>query len=303
MEESQMKILLLYFKTFVIFLTVLTATQSHASTPIDITIDRNGVLLKGKLYISEGSGNFPTIILLHGFPGNEIDVLGIGEKLSEVGINALAFNYSGTHHSEGEFNFDNTQKDIGAVFEFIHQSENIHKYKIDTTRIILGGYSYGGGMALTYAANHPEIREVFSIAGNDHGAFIKEYNRNPEMQKEIDKMFDELKAQTGTVRFGPGGTPKGIAEMKIIELNPTYHLLKSAPLLVQKDILLIGGWDDHKVSIEHIILPLYRALINEKAKNVKITAVQDNHSFRNSREELAQTIIEWIKTAPERNKS
>jgi len=298
-----MKLLLLYFKAFVIFLTVLTATQSQASTPLEITINRDGVLLKGKYYMSEGIGNFPTVVLLHGFPGNEIDVLGIGKKLSEVGINALTFNYSGTHQSEGEFNFDNTQKDIGAVFEFIHQSENIHKYKIDTTRIILGGYSYGGGMAMTYAANHIEIREVFSIAGNDHGAFMKEYKRNPEMQKEINKMFEELKAQPGTVRFGPGGTAKGIAEMKIIELNPTFDLRNCAPLLVQKSILLVAGWDDNNASVENIVLPLYRALNKEKAQNVRIIAFQDDHSFRNSREELAQKIIEWIKAAPESKKS
>jgi len=298
-----MKLLLLYFKAFVVFLTVLTVTQSQASKPVEITIDRNGVLLKGRFYISEGTGKFPTVILLQGFPGNEQDVLGIGSKLSEVGINALTFNYSGTHQSQGQFNFENTQKDINAGFEFIHKSANIRKHKIDTVHIFLGGYSYGGGMALTYAANHPEIKAVFSIAGNDHGVFMEEYNRNPEMQKIIDKMFNDLKVPTGHVRFAKGGTPKEIAEMKIIELNPSFYLLKSAPILAQKDILLIGGWDDHKVSIDYIILPLYRALINEKAKNVKIAAVQDNHSFRNSREELAQTIIEWIKTAPERNKS
>jgi predicted esterase len=278
---------------------MLAVYQCEASTPIDITIDRSGVLLKGKFYISEGTGTFPTVILLHGFPGNETDVLGIGSKLSDENINALIFNYSGTYQSQGEFNFGNTQKDIQAAFEFIHQSENIRKYKIDTTRIILGGYSYGGGMAMTYAASHPEIISVFSVAGNDHGAFMRDYKRNPEMKKYIDKMFDELKTEKETVRFGPGGTPKGIAEMKIIELNPNYDLLKSAPLLSQKGILLIGGWDDHAVSIEHNILPLYRALKNENAKKVKITAVQDNHSFRNSREDLAQTIIEWIKTVTE----
>ena len=123
-----MKLPLLYFKAFVIFLTVLTATQSRASTPIDITIDRNGVLLKGKFYMSEGIGNFPTVILLQGFPGNEIDVLGIGSQLSEVEINALTFNYSGTYQSKGNFNFENTQKDINAAFEFIHQLKNIQKY-------------------------------------------------------------------------------------------------------------------------------------------------------------------------------
>ena len=209
--------------------------------------------------------------------------------------NTLTFNYSGTHHSEGEFNFDNSQKDIEAVFKFIHQSENIQKYKIDTTRIILGGYSYGGGMALTYAANHPEIREVISVAGNDHGAFMREYNRNPEMRKEIDKMFDELKVQTETVRFGPGGTAKEIAEMKIVELNPTYDLRKCAPMLAEKRIQLIGGWDDLNASFENIVLPLYRELQKENAQNVKIMGVQDGHSLKNTRDELAEAIIEWIK--------
>lgn len=128
---------------------------------------------------------------------------------------------------------------------------------------------------------------------------MEEYKRNPEMQKMIDKMFNDLKAQPEKVRFARGGTPKEIAEMKIIELNPTYHLLKSAPLLAQKDILLIGGWADHNVSIENIILPLYRALKNEEAKTVRIVAFQDDHSFKNSGEGLAQTIIEWIKKPPE----
>jgi len=286
---------LIFVKALIIFSAALAVAQSQKSTPVEITINRNGIHLKGKFYISEGTGTFPTVILLQGFPGNKQDVLGIGKNLSEAGINAITFNYSGTLQSEGEYNFENTQKDIEAVFEFIYQPENIQQYKIDTTCIYLGGYSYGGGMALTYAANHPRIKSVFSIGGNDHGAFFKEYNRNPEMREMINKMFDELKVQPETVRFGPKGTPKEIAEMGIIETNPTFDLINCALSLAPKNILLIGGWDDQNVSIENIVLPLYRALINAKAKNVKITAVQDNHSFRNSREELAQIIINWLK--------
>jgi hypothetical protein len=291
------------FFTILALILILTADgYSHTSTLIDISIDRSGVLLKGKFYIANGNGTFPTVILLQGFPGNEIDVLGIGKKLSEVDINALTFNYSGTHQSQGKFNFENTQKDIQAVFEFIHKSENIRKYKIDTTRIYLGGYSYGGGMALTYAATHQKITSVFSISGTDHGEFMKEYNRNPKMKQMIDDMFARLSSPSGNVRFAKGGTPKEMAEMKIIESNPTYYLKKSATLLAIKDILLIGGWDDVNVSIDHSILPLYRALKKEKAKNIKIIAFQDSHAYRNSRDRLAQTIIEWLKTSSERVK-
>lgn len=290
------------FRLILAFLVSLIFTQSQAQEPADITIHRGDILLKGKFYVTEGIGVFPTVILLHGFPGNDQDVLGIGRKLSEAGINALTFNYSGTHESQGLNNFENSQKDIKAAFEFIYQPGNISKHKIDTNHFYLGGYSYGGGMALTYAANHPEVQSVFSIAGCDHGAFMREYSRNPEMREMIDEMFNGLKEHPETVRFGPGGTPEEIAEMGIIKLNPTYDLRYCAPMLAQKYILLIGAWDDVNVSIENVVLPLYRALKKEKAKNVRITAVQDNHSFRNSREELAHIIIEWIKTTSERNK-
>ena len=93
------------------------------------------------------------------------------------------------------------------------------------------------------------------------------------------------------------------SEIGIDKLDPTLDLRKSASLLAQRDILLIGGWDDDGPTIDHHILPLYRALKSEKAENVRIVAFQDDHGFGNSRAELAQTIIEWLKTASERKKN
>ena len=289
-----MKQLSILFKTHLILLTLFNYSFSQELNPYDITIGRDDIILKGKFYAVEGEGLYATVILLQGFPGGENDVLGIGSRIVQEGINVLTFNYSGTHKSEGKFNFDNSQKDIEAAFAFIHKPENILKYKIDTNRIVLGGYSFGGGMALTYAANHPEIREVFSIAGNDHGAAIKQYKQDPERKKLLDDIFDELKSRKDIVRFGPGGTVKEISEMKIVELNPTYDLQYCAPLLTDKNILLIGGWEDVNVTIEDRLLPLYRVLKNEKIENVKFIVYHTDHSFSNVRDELANTIYTWI---------
>ena len=290
------------FLTFGLFLTVLAASQVQATVPSDVTIDNGGVLLKGKFYVCEGLGPFPTVIILHGMPGNDTDVLGLGNKLSEAGLNALTFNYSGTYQSQGQMNMENAQKDIQAAFDFLHRQENIATYKIDAARILLGGDCFGGGMAMAYAASHPEISSVFSVAGNDHGEFFREYIRNPELKKMIDDMFAGVAAPAGPVRFAPGALPKEIAEAGIDKLNPIFDLRKSAPRLAQKDILLIGGWNDRQVTIEQFVLPFYRALEKEKAKNVKIVAFQDGHDFKNSKAELAVTLIEWLKTILE-NKS
>jgi dienelactone hydrolase len=300
MEGNKMRSFSGLFKVVLFLLTFLGVGQSQASTPVDITINRSGVLLRGKFYISKGIGPFPTVLLLNGFPGNEIDVLGIGNLLSESGINALTFNYSGTFQSQGLVSFENQQKDIQAALGFIHQSENINKYKIDTNLIYLGGWCHGGGMALAYATYHPEITAVFSIAGNDFGEFMREYVNNPEMQKMVDQMFDDMIYPKGSIRFEKGALPKEMAETGIEKMNPVFDIRKNAKVLAKKDILLICGWDDAQVTIGNFIFPLYRELKNENAKNIKIVAFQDDHYFRNSRNEVAQTIIEWLRTAPER---
>jgi uncharacterized protein len=269
---------------------------SQTTSPADITIDRDGILLAGKFYTAEGSGNFPTAILMHGFPGGPNDVMGIGEKLSKAGINVLFFNFSGTHKSQGKVSFNNSQLDIGAAYKFLHLSENIIKFKIDTSFICIGGWCYGGGMAMTYAANHPEISTVFTFGGNDQGKFFEEYIRNPEMKKMIDGGFSDIASNPEIARFEEGKMPWEIVETGIDKLDPAIFIYKSAALLAKKNILLICGWDDELTTIDNYTLPLYRALKKEKAQNVKIVAFQDDHYFKETKEEVAQTIIDWLKT-------
>jgi dipeptidyl aminopeptidase/acylaminoacyl peptidase len=301
MEENQMKKLLGFLSVLLMFSTFLSFAQNLATTPADITIDRNGVLLKGKFHVAEGTGFLPTVLLLQGFPGNETDVIGLGRILAQSGINTLTFNYSGTFKSQGNTSLDSSLLDIKAAFDFLKNDENIKKYKVDTASIILGGWSYGGGMALTYAIRHPEIRTVFTIAGVDWGEYYTEYLRNPEFKKITDGNMAKMASMADVARFEKGAMPDEITKDGIIRLDSAYFLRKSAPPLATKDILIICGWDDTMATVE-FILPIYRALKKEKAQKVQITAFQDGHSFGRSRAELAQAILKWIKSAPERKK-
>lgn len=214
----------------------------------------------------------------------------------------MTFNYSGTFKSQGRTSLENSLLDIKAAFDFLHNSENIKNFKIDTTSIILGGYSYGGGMALTYSIKHLEIKTVFSIAGVDWGEYYLEYIRNPEFKKTTDGNMAKMASMTEQVRFEKGAMPDEITQGGIVHLDSAYFLQKSSQTLALKDILIICGWDDPMATIDQYILPLYRALKKEKAQNVQITAFQDGHYFSKSRAELAMVIIKWIKAVPERKK-
>jgi len=65
----------------------------------------------------------------------------------------------------------------------------------------------------------------------------------------------------------------------------------AVPFLAQKDILLIGNWDDWQVPFDLITFPFYNALKKEKAENVHLVGLQDDHYFKNIRDKVAETLI------------
>ncbi len=237
-------------------------------------------------------GTIPTILLLPGLPGNEEDVLGLGEELSQHGLNIMMFNYRGTYQSEGEYSLKNTQIDIQAAFNFLRKEETVTEYQIDTDKLVLGGYSFGGGMGLNFGSNHPEIKHIFSIGGTNHGKFADEYKKNEAYSKIIDMFFEELKYPNGPIKF----SGKSAIRTELLPNSSRYDLLKKTAKLSNRDLLLISGWDDSDIVLEKHILPFYRALKREGSERVSIHAFQDDHTFELNRMELAQTILKWIET-------
>ena len=247
----------------------------------------------GQFYsLSDSSNSLPTLLLLPGFPGNEDDVLGLGEALSLRGLNVLTFNYRGTYQSEGKFSIESSLEDIQAAFDFLRDEATVRKYHIDSNRLMLGGWSYGGGLGLIYAANHPEIGIIFSISGNDFGAIAREYQRNEAFAKMVDSDFESLRYPNGPVRF----LSRAPIRTELIPNQERYDLLRLAVKLVDRDIFLIGGWDDYETVLENEILPCYRLLKKSGAENVRIKAFQDGHLFENSRSMLVESIFNWIDT-------
>jgi len=247
--------------------------------------------VRGEFYLVEEEAATHTAILLPGFPGGRGDVLGLGQRMAKHGINTLTFNYRGTHGSEGTFSLQNTIEDIQAAYAYLRQDQVIREFQVNPDEIVLGGYSYGGGMALLYTMSHPEVKRVFSISGTDHGEFTREYQRNSALSEAIRASYEELKFPVGPVNFEWNDAVEEITQ------NPDlYDLRLGANALASRDILLIGGWDDKNVVIERHILPLYRALVEAKTQKIQIAAFQDDHAFERSREELAATVIHWVKS-------
>jgi len=258
--------------------------------PIKVDLISNGYKLNAKIYHPTAEKPIPTFILMHGYPGGEGDPLGLGKKLYALGINVFVFNYQGTWSSEGEFSFENSMEDIGSAIGVLKMSENINKYNIDTTNIVVGGWSFGGAMALTAAIYNPEIRRIISIAGADESVFGRKMLTDQNFREMFVKMLKETEYPNGPIKVNIDSNLKSW-----LPNLDKYDQVKHAEELKNRDIFLISGLNDINVGLEEHILPLYRKLRELDSENIEMIVLNTDHSFKKVREELAEKIYYWIK--------
>ena len=135
----------------------------------ELTIPSHGSRLAAFMYTAPGPQPHPTLILLHGFPGNERN-LDIAQSVRRAGWNVLYFNYRGSWGSEGDFSFANCVVDVASAVAFCkQQAQTLH---IDTARLALFGHSMGGWVALKALAQQPGIKKAIILSPMDISAVV-----------------------------------------------------------------------------------------------------------------------------------
>src|SRR5215467_12720903 len=105
-------------------------------------IPSHGAMMYSVIYIASGAGPHPTVVMLHGFPGNEKN-LDLAYSIRRAGWNVLVPFYRGAWGS-------------GGTFSFTHEPENVKKFRIDPSHIVLIGHSMGGFVAAYATAHEPK---------------------------------------------------------------------------------------------------------------------------------------------------
>lgn len=262
---------------------------SSQTNKIAVDLFSSGNKLNAHLYLPDSNHTNPTLIMLHGYPGGEGDPLGLGESLSTLGINVLVFNYQGTWSSEGDFSFESSMNDVSNAIRFLKEKENMQRFNVDTSKIIVGGYSFGGAMALTEAIYNPEIKRIISIGGADESVFGDKMLSDTEFRSMFEDMLKKTEYPEGPVKVDIDSQ----SEFWLSNLDK-FDQVKHAKSLMNRDILFIFGWDDVNVIPEEHVLPLFRKLRSLNAENIRIESFMTDHSFRNVREEMTHTIFKWI---------
>ena len=126
--------------------------KDHRASMDSFQIPSHGAQLNAIAYVAAGAGPHPTVIVLHGFPGNEKN-LDLAQAIRRAGWNAVFFDYRGSWGSPSAFSFGNSIEDTQAAIAYLREPVNAARLRTDPNRIVLVGHSMGGFMA-AYAGSH-----------------------------------------------------------------------------------------------------------------------------------------------------
>jgi len=135
--------------------------KSNPAGSTELFIPSGNSLLAGMIYRPNGNEKHRTLILLHGFPGNEKN-LDLAQVARAHGWNVIYFNYRGSWGSQGKFSFKNCVEDVINVVSFCNKYQD--SLKIDTSNIVLFGHSMGAWVCLKALEQLPQIKKGFALS-------------------------------------------------------------------------------------------------------------------------------------------
>lgn len=260
--------------------------QNNIGTLVPVKFFIKNDFLLGTVFLADGAGPHPLVLLLHGFPGNETN-FDIAHSLRRAGYNVFIFHYRGCWGSSGLFSFSNCIEDVNEAINFILNPETAEKFNIDTTNITVIGYSMGAFAGMINGFSDKKINNIVSIAGFNFGGFLKILPGIPDGEKLL---LDGITKGTYFINSEP--TEQLYSELFTnIEM---WDLLNYSGKAVDKNILLIGAEYDNIAPISLHYLPMVTKFSKVSSK-IQSFKLECGHSFVSKRIELTKTIINWLK--------
>jgi uncharacterized protein len=244
-----------------------------------VHIPSGPVRINGVAYLAAGAGAHPTLVLLHGLPGNEKN-LDLAQAVRRAGWNAITVNYRGSWGSPGNFRFAQVLEDGDAVLAFVRDASNARTLGIDTGRIVLAGHSMGGWVTAHVAAHDHGLKGAILISAADMGLMgagtrdhvLAEMTDDMESLAGVtpEQMTDELMANSSRWKFDR--IAGGLAATPLLVLTSDDGLAPHGDALV-KAVRLLGNqhvttahlntdhaWSDRRIALESRVVRWLQSL-------------------------------------------
>jgi uncharacterized protein len=267
-----------------------TTDKITPASLVTFQLPSHGAQLNALVYVAAGPGPHPTVILLHGFPGNERN-LDLAQSIRRAGWNVLFFDYRGSWGSPGDFSFTHSLEDTAAAIAYLRDPANAARLRSDPANIVLIGHSMGGFMARFTAAHDPAIRAVALLSAADMGVDAIE----PIPAAYRDRALAPLAQHLAAEGMAPlaGTTPESLAK-EVIANADAWNIPGLAPALAARPVLVITSDDGLAPSNDAFAAAL------RKAGTTHLTALHfaTDHSYSGERIALEAAVLGFLATLP-----
>lgn len=263
------------------------ADAAHPASMEGLLLPIDGVTVNGRIYEAAGAGPHPTLLMLHGFPGSELN-LDLAQAVRRAGWNAVMFHYRGTWGSGGEFSLHHVLADAQAVLDAIRAPEFASAHRIDAARVAVFDHSMGGFAALMTGAARSELRCTVSLAGANFLALAPGL-ADPKIAAAAAERFQSW----GTGPIAAMSGERFVAELRDnaadFDLGPHTAALATRPVL-----LIAGNADDVTPPAQHHE-PQLAALRAAGATSLHELRLDTDHAFSGTRIALARVVIDFLR--------
>lgn len=259
---------------------------AHPAAMAAVQVPSHGALLNAVLYLASGAGPHPTLLLLHGFPGNEQN-LDLAQAARRDGWNVLTLHYRGSWGSPGAFSFAHCAEDAAAALAWLRVPDIAARYGIDPGRIVVAGHSMGGTLAARVAADDKAVAGAILIDPADMTGIARTFS-DPAKKEAF--MAGELRGDLPPL----AGTSEAALTAELETLSPALDLLPAAATLADRPLLVIGA----ERAFGPSALAAARAARDAGGKQVTVDIMPTDHSFSDHRIALTARVIDWLDQLP-----
>jgi pimeloyl-ACP methyl ester carboxylesterase len=255
----------------------------HPARMESLQIISHGAAMNAVFYLASGAGPHPTVLFLHGSPGNEQN-LDLAQAIRRAGWNVLTLHYRGSWGSGGTYSIAHSIEDSQAAISYLRDPRTVARFGLQPGHIVVIGHSMGGFLAAKAGAEDPGLIGVGILAGWNIGADARA--EAAFTKKEYEEEYGDM---PGRVVGASGHTL--IAESLAHEKDWTFDAL--APALAKRRVLIVAPHDfDYPAELA---LGVTLAKVGGTVTTVDIDT---DHPFSDARIALASTVVNWLATLP-----
>jgi predicted alpha/beta-fold hydrolase len=234
--------------------------------------------LSAYLFVPPENSRF-MVVICHGFRGakeNGGKIFGFAEKLQELGMGVLAFDFRGSGSSEGDFSritLTRQAEDLRVIIDYVDS-----RFALP---IILLGRSFGGSTVLAGGSHHSRIAGYVLWSTpidleKTFAAIMPEFSKNQPTDEAV-----IIKDEAGEYSLHPD-----------LVLDFGRHNMESYLQNIQsRPMLIVNASDDEVVD------PINALYIQEKIENCSLFMVDNaGHSFLDKSAEREAITLEWLRT-------